>query len=153
MKKVGSVILGLFVVMLLTGCLGSKTLSCETTSDSDGLKATQQYEFKYSGEKMSTAKITLKMEVEDVDNYDTYESILDSSFKEQLGLEDVDGIEVKTASKKPVYTITIDMDFKKLKDNSKLDELGLSITEDDLELSIDELQKQIEDSGLTCKVK
>ena len=153
MKKISSIILSLFVVIVLSGCQKSQILSCEASNNSDGIETTQEYEFKFVGEKLSNAEIKMIMDFEDETNYDTYAEMLDSSFAEQEDFKNVEGLTIDTKSKKPVYTVTMTMDFDKLKDNSKLDELGLNISEDDLKLTIDELKEQIEDSGLTCKIK
>jgi uncharacterized lipoprotein YehR (DUF1307 family) len=136
-------------MVFLVGC-GKKTLTCEKKESATQYDVTQKYEMTYNKGKIDEGKVIVVFDIKkDYEaQYDQFAEIMDQSFGEY---KNIDGITLKSTSNKPKYTVSFTFDFDKIADQSKLDELGLSISKEDLKVSIEDLKKQIEESGATCK--
>lgn len=153
MKKLGMFLVGLFAVGLVTGCgSAEKTLICTMPQNESGLAMEQKVEAVFNGKKVTSLKLVVDSKAEDdaiKENWSTFSSVLKSQFE---GL-DADGIVVSTKddSKNYIYTVTVDVDVTKAKDedlkNFSLD--GISSSKE----SIEDVKKQLEDAKYTCEIK
>ena len=155
MKKIGLFIMALFLVISVSGC-GSKTkkddtktLTCTNTEKGDGMTAVGSAEYKFSGKKLKTVKATFTFKDFEIDNIDKVWKEITKQLTEQNDAVKDNGYvrTVKTDDKKHTFTVIIDIDFNKISKET----MEKYEVEDYSDKTYEDLLKEAEDTGMTCK--
>lgn len=150
MKKVKLLFLGLFVMLLITGCSNDKTLTCTSSSEDSGIEVKQEIVMKFKGNKINYIKMSVDNKAtSDVikNNWDIFSSSMDNQYSKR----DSDGIKLITNNNKDdyKYNITLEVDLEKAS-NDSLKKYNLDGIADE-DSSIDEVQKSAEKDSYKCK--
>ena len=133
--------LSIICVVFLTAC-GGKTLTCTIEGEEDGMKQTEEIKYTFKDDKVSKAKMTMTMELEDNSQIDTYKEMIEQQY-EEINKKDGVKVEVKASGKK--LTVTMDVDA------TKLTKEDLEGEYDDFAGTLDEIKKQYTDNDYKCK--
>lgn len=152
MKKVKLLFLGLFVMLLITGCSNDKTLTCTSSSEDSGIEVKQEIVMKFKGNKINYIKMSVDNKAtSDVikSNWDVFASTMDSQYIPK----ETNGVKLTTSNDKEnyQYNITLEVNLEKAS-NDSLKEYNLDGIADE-DSSIDEVKKSAEKDGYKCKQK
>lgn len=117
--------------------LGSNTLTCSMSDESDGMKMTTELKIKHKKE--SIKGVELKMTVDLGKNTEFKEYIVEQ-YKEMFSESEYKNVDVKVTSDKSKIYVTMRAS------EDDITELGLFTTE-----TLDEIREELEDEGYTCK--
>ena len=141
MKKILKVCVLLICVFLVSGCFGTKKLTCTNkTSDESGTTEMKAV-YTYKGDKMTKAQMNMTMTVKEK----SYVSLIEGSLKSSIDtFNKEDGVSAKLKTKGSTITMTMNIDIKKIAKDT-FDEIG--IDEGDYKT----VKKDLENQGYTCK--
>ena len=136
--------------LLLAGCGSEKVLTCSTNQKQAGLSMDQTVEVTFNGDKVSNLKLIVASEATN-DTIKNNWDLFTDSLAEQFPDSNKEGIELTKDNNESdhIYTITIDVDVAKAKDDDLADYNldGLA----DAEGTYDSVKEQDEISCFTCE--
>ena len=136
--------------LLLAGCGSEKVLTCSTNQKQAGLSMDQTVVVTLNGDKVSNLKLIVASEATN-DTIKNNWDLFTDSLAEQFPDSNKEGIELTKDNNESdhIYTITIDVDVAKAKDEDLADYNldGLA----DAEGTYDSVKEQAEKSGFTCE--
>jgi len=143
MKRFRLVLCLLTAMVVLVGCSGSKKLTCTHEAEYEGetQKAQSIYTFDKKGEKLSSLTYIQTIGLKDKDDLDEYyeagQKICDNANEEE-------GVSCKMSRATGSVTMTTTITMSKLgaEERKELEENGANY---------DDLKKEYEDKGFTCK--
>ena len=152
MKKLKLLFIGVFVVLLVTGCNTEKTLTCTNSIEDSGIKMEQEIVMKFKNNKINYVKMIVNSKAtSDVikSNWDVFASTMDSQYIPK----ETNGVKLTTSNDKEnyQYNITLEVNLEKAS-NDSLKEYNLDGIADE-DSSIDEVKKSAEKDGYKCKQK
>lgn len=122
MKKTLLILIGLFLVVMVSGCSTEKTLTCTSKTKGTNMNAYGKWELVFKNDKLTNTKLTATFKditVADVDKYwDSYKK----QFTEQNKPVKETGYKryVKSNDKKHEFSVIIEVDYNKIsKDTMK----------------------------------
>ena len=122
MKKTLLILIGLFLVVMVSGCSTEKTLTCTSKTKGTNMNAYGKWELVFKNDKLTNTKLTATFKditVTDVDKYwDSYKK----QFTEQNKPVKETGYKryVKSNDKKHEFSVIIEVDYNKIsKDTMK----------------------------------
>lgn len=143
MKKVACI--SLVSLLFLTGC-GTKKLKCSMVNDANTeLKINQDVVIAFKKDKM--VKVDMETIVNLSDSYASYADELEENLKKEYEkYEKKEGLKINTTKKDKKVTLTFSADLEKIDDKTKeeFDFVGI-------EQTIDEVKKEFEGQGYSCK--
>lgn len=129
--------------LVLTGCGGTKTLTCTKTETDNGLSMTTTATTKFDGNQVTNLSMKMDFETENEESIDLMKSLLEQQF-EVYNSEKGITTEISAAGK--IITIKIDIDPKNASDTVK-EEFDVS----DFHESYSKVKKDFEKDGYQCK--
>ena len=122
MKKTLLILIGLFLVVMVSGCSTEKTLTCTSKTKGTNMNAYGKWELVFKNDKLTNAKLTATFKditVADVDKYwDSYKTQFTKQNKpvKETGYKRY----VKSNDKKYEFSVIIEVDYNKIsKDTMK----------------------------------
>ena len=144
-----------FVVAALAGC-GSKeetkTMTCTSTKEQNGMKMTQTIKFDYQGDNIIKQNQETVLVAGDKKTYDALEPSAKANSLESKA-KGVDGMEYSLNFDKDKFTIkeNIIFDIKKIEPSDYGKFTGQTITTKKMVMDLGKTKANIEKQGLTCK--
>ena len=151
MKKIKFLLVSLFLVLCLAGCIGGKTLTCSKSETEDGMKTKMEVVIKFNGNKPNTVKMITELEAtneEGKSQWSMVESTFDAAFKIFNDLEGVT-VNTKNDAKKYKYSATVDINLKKAAKNKDSSFSVDKYTNDDA--TYDKIKSSSEKDGFKCR--
>ncbi len=149
--KIGQVLLGVFIVLLITGCDndGMNSMICTRTMDQNNIKTSLKFNIEYKDDYVSRVKRVETIETTNSDVLDTYKEQIEALYSPYKGVEYYE-YNVDIADNK--LTSTVDINYDKV-DTDKLLEIdsanGTLIK--DGKININDIKSVYEDLGAICK--
>ena len=150
--KIWQVVLGVFILLLVTGCGNNnsmESMTCTRTMNQSGIKTSLKYNVKYKGDYVSRIKTVETVETDSSDILNTYKEQIESLYSPYKDVEyydyNVDVVDNKLTS-------TVDINYEKV-DTDKLLEVDASNGQiiKDGKILIDDVRDLYESLGATCK--
>jgi len=153
MKKIKILLIGLFLVLCLTGC-GEKKLLCTDSEKKNGLEFKTEYLILFKKDKINTAKVTFTVDVSDED-YKKEWSTFVNEIERSLSIADLKGktgfkVNSSENKNKGKYQATINIDLTKA-ERSDASKLYLGYSLDDDYGTYAEVKEDLESFNFTCK--
>lgn len=139
---VGAAVL-LIVILLVTGVLGGKKLTCTMTEDMYGMKMTQEMKFHFSGDKVNKITGKNRIEFEDPELLEGMGDMIEELEEEMVSEFEDTGAKTNVTSDDKSVTVTFSMGKDSLEENFGMDP--------DEEVTIEEVKEEFESQGYTCK--
>lgn len=149
--KIGQVLLGVFIVLLITGCDndGMNSMTCTRTMDQNNIKTSLKFNIEYKDDYVSRVKRVETIETTNSDVLDTYKEQIEALYSPY---KDVDYYEYNVDISDNKLTSTVDINYDKV-DTDKLLEIdsanGTLIK--DGKININDIKSVYEDLGAICK--
>ena len=150
--KIWQIILGVFILLLVTGCGNNnsiESMTCTRTMNQNGIKTSLKYNIKYKEDYVTRVKIVETVETTDSDILNTYKEQIESLYSPYKDIEYYDYNVAITDNK---LTSTVDINYEKV-DTDKLLEID-SANEQLIKngkINIDDIKSIYESLGATCK--
>ncbi len=150
--KIWQVVLGVFILLLVTGCGNNnsmESMTCTRTMNQSGIKTSLKYNVKYKGDYVSRIKTVETVETDSSDILNTYKEQIESLYSPYKDVEyydyNVDVVDNKLTS-------TVDINYEKV-DTDKLLEIDSANGQliKDGKISVDDIKSVYESLGATCK--
>lgn len=137
-----AVVVAIVGIVLYSTLFKSKTLSCSMSEEQSGMTMESTFDLKYQGKKLK--EMDMKMEI-DLGEYSEYKDMLVSQFESQFSdkFDEINKDGGKASLKTTDDSIVINISASRSGVSTML-----SVDDDK---SYDEMKKQIEDIGYTCK--
>ncbi len=144
-------IIGLFSVVLITGCSNNDNLSmtCTRTMEQNGIKTSLRYNVEYNDDYVTRIKTVETVETDNTDILDTYKEQFESSYS---AYQNIDYYEYNIEINDNKLTSTLDVNYEKV-DTDKLIEIDSNNSQiiKDGKINIDDIKTLYENLGATCK--
>lgn len=146
MKHVG-LIGGCFgLILLLTGCGNTKTLTCTMNEESSYAKGIMGYQITYKNDALSKVEQKFSVEVTDEDYVDYLDS-LEEEYNDEVNEYQSDGIKYNLERNGNNLILGVTYNLGKMT-KDELDEIGFYEEDDN---SYENVKSELEDEGYTCK--
>ena len=150
--KIWQVVLGVFILLLVTGCGNSnsmESMTCTRTMNQNGIKTSLKYNVKYKGDYVSRIKTVETVETDDSVILNTYKEQIESLYSPYKDVKYYDYNVDVTDNK---LTSTVDINYEKV-DTDKLLEIDSANGQliKDGKISVDDIKSVYESLGATCK--
>lgn len=145
MKRIG-LIGGCFgIVLLMTGCGNTKTLTCSMEEKTSYLTAAMGYQVTYKDDEVTM--IEQRMSLEAGDEAQTYLDSMEEEYNKEVRDLESDGIKFDLERKGNQLNFSAQYRINKMTDE-ELDDLGFSLDDDN---SYETVKENLEEQGYTCK--
>lgn len=116
MKKTLLILIGLFLVITVTGCGSEKTLTCTTNSKGTNMNAYGKWELVFKDDKLKNTKLTATFKDITITDIDKYWDSYKKQFTEQNKPVKETGYKryVKSNDKKHEFSVIIEVDYNKI---------------------------------------
>ena len=141
MKKVVKISILLFGVFLLTGCFGTKKLTCTNKKEDSYGTIVAKITYTYKDDEITKVKYSVLSTIKDKDTF----NLLKKNYeKENKNLNKIDGVTAKFKTAGTKLKLNVDVNMKKAEDNA--------LSKADIDKgNYETVKKKLEKQGFTCK--
>ena len=150
--KIWQLILGVFILLLSTGCGNSnstESMTCTRTMNQNGIKTDLKYNIEYSKDYVTKIKTIETIESSNTDILDTYKEQIEALYSPYKNIEYYNyNIDIKDDK----LTSTVDINYEKI-DTDKLLEIDSANGQliKDGKIKVSDIKSVYESLGATCK--
>ena len=150
--KIWQVVLGVFILFLVTGCGNSNdalSMTCTRTMNQNNIKTILKYNVEYKDDYVSRIKSVETIETDSSDILNTYKEQIESLYSPY---QDVDYYEYNVEIQDNKLTSTVDINYEKV-DTDKLLEIDSANGQliKDGKIRVDDIKSVYENLGAICE--
>ena len=150
--KIWQVVLGVFILFLVTGCGNSNdtlSMTCTRTMNQNNIKTSLKYNVEYNDDYVSRIKSVETIETDSSDILNTYKEQIESLYSPY---QDVDYYEYNVEIQDNKLTSTVDINYEKV-DTDKLLEIDSANGQliKDGKIRVDDIKSVYENLGAICE--
>ncbi len=150
--KIWQVVLGVFILFLVTGCGNSNdalSMTCTRTMNQNNIKTSLKYNVEYKDDYVSRIKSVETIETDSSDILNTYKEQIESLYSPY---QDVDYYEYNVEIQDNKLTSTVDINYEKV-DTDKLLEIDSANGQliKDGKIRVDDIKSVYENLGAICE--
>lgn len=150
--KIWQVVLGVFILFLVTGCGNSNdtlSMTCTRTMNQNNIKTSLKYNVEYKDDYVSRIKSVETIETDSSDILNTYKEQIESLYSPY---QDVDYYEYNVEIQDNKLTSTVDINYEKV-DTDKLFEIDSANGQliKDGKIRVDDIKSVYENLGAICE--
>ena len=150
MKKIGFIIVSLFVIFMVSGCGSStKVLKCSGITPGTNMNADSKVEYTFENDKLSKSKIVVDFKDITISNLPSVWENFKKQFTEQNSPAEADGFKrtVEADDENYIFSVIIEIDFNKITEET-MEKYSI---EDFRNKTYNEVKESTENEKITCE--